>query len=306
MIRYLLLFSICYLSALILTPLVARFASENGFLDMPGDELQIHKKPIPLLGGVAIFISFIVAIISASLIPNFKLVSVNSAIIGGSIIFMVGLWDDIRGVSPYIRLFAQISSGLIIAISGSQMGVFNSGLLNFFLTIFFVTGACNSINLLDGMDGLASGVGIIIGMGFLVLSILSGNATGMIFSMILVGVLAGFLLYNFHPARIFLGDSGSNFVGFCLAFLAIDFSNRNPGWEGLLIPVVLMTLPILDTALAIARRLLSRRSIFEGDRYHLYDWLMQKGLSQKRVALILYGIGLLFTISGIVVGFAAI
>jgi UDP-GlcNAc:undecaprenyl-phosphate GlcNAc-1-phosphate transferase len=306
MIRYLLLFSICYLSALILTPLVARFASENGFLDMPGDELQIHKKPIPLLGGVAIFISFIVAIISASLIPNFKLVSVNSAIIGGSIIFMVGLWDDIRGVSPYIRLFAQISSGLIIAMGGFHMRVFNSGLFNLLLTSFFVAGACNSINLLDGMDGLASGVGIIIGMGFLVLSILSGNATGMIFSMILVGVLAGFLLYNFHPARIFLGDSGSNFVGFCLAFLAIDFSNRNPGWEGLLIPVVLMTLPILDTALAIARRLLSRRSIFEGDRYHLYDWLMQKGLSQKRVALILYGIGLLFTISGIVVGFAAI
>lgn len=306
MMAYLLLFGICYLSALILTPLVARFASENGLLDMPGDELQIHKKPIPLLGGVAIFISFIVAIISASLIPDFKLVSLKSVVIGGSIIFMVGLWDDIRGVSPYIRLFAQISSGLIIAISGSQMGVFNSGLLNFFLTIFFVAGACNSINLLDGMDGLASGVGIITGIGFLVLSILSGNAMGMIFSMILVGVLAGFLLYNFHPARIFLGDSGSNFIGFCLAFLAIDFSNRNPGWEGLLIPVVLMTVPILDTALAITRRLLSRRSIFEGDRYHLYDWLMQKGLSQRRVALILYGIGLLFTISGIVVGFAAI
>ena len=304
--EYLFLFSICYLTALILTPVVARFASENGFLDMPGDELRIHKKPIPLLGGVAIFISFIVAIISGSLIPDFKLVSVNSTVIGGSIIFMVGLWDDIRGVSPYIRLIAQISSGLIIAMGGFHMRVFNSGLGNLFLTIFFVAGACNSINLLDGMDGLASGVGLIIGAGFLALSILSGNAVGTIFSIIVVGALAGFLIYNFHPARIFLGDSGSNFVGFCLAFLAIDFSQRNPGGQGLLIPVVLMTVPILDTALAITRRLLSRRSIFEGDRYHLYDWLMQKGLSQKRVVLILYGIGLLFTISGIVVGFAAI
>lgn len=302
----LLLFSICYLSALIFTPLVARFASENGFLDMPGNKLQIHKEPIPLLGGVAIFISFIVGVIIASLIPDFKMVSVNSVVIGGSIIFIVALWDDIRDLNPYVRLFAQISSALIIAMGGSQMRLFNSGLGNLLLTIFFVAGACNSINLLDGMDGLASGVGIIIGVGFLTLSILSGNAIGMILSIVLVGVLAGFLLYNFHPAQIFLGNSGSNFVGFCLAFLAIDFSNRNPGWEGLLIPVVFMSIPILDTALAITRRLFSRRSIFEGDRDHLYDWLMQKGLSQKRVVVILYGIGLLFTISGIVVGFAAI
>lgn len=303
---YLLLFSICYLSALVLTPVVVRFASANGFLDMPGDELQIHKQPIPLLGGVAIFMSFIVAVITASLISDFKMLSVTSVVIGGSIIFIVALWDDIRGISPYIRLFAQVSSALIIAMGGFQMRVFNSGLLNLLLTIFFVAGACNSINLLDGMDGLASGVGIIIGMGFLMLSILSGNAMGMIFSMVLVGVLAGFLLYNFHPARIFLGDSGSNFVGFCLAFLAIDFSQRNPGWQGLLIPVVLMAVPILDTALAITRRLLFKRSIFTGDRYHFYDWLMRKGLSQRKVALIMYGIGLLCIISGVAVGIAAI
>ncbi|MFQ5866794.1 MAG: hypothetical protein ACE5IT_02220, partial [bacterium] len=124
---YLLLFSICYLSALILTPLVARFASANGFLDMPGDKLQIHKKPIPLLGGVAIFISFILGIITASLISDFKFLSVNSAVIGGSIIFVVSLWDDIRDVNPYIRLFAQISTALIIAMGGFQMRVFNSG-----------------------------------------------------------------------------------------------------------------------------------------------------------------------------------
>jgi len=297
--EYLLLFIMCYLSSLILTPFVARFASANGFLDMPGDNLRIHKQPIPLLGGMAIFISFILAIITATLIPDFKLVSVNSAIIGGTIIFIVALLDDIRDINPYIRLFAQISSALIIFMSGFQMRVFNSAFFNLLLTFLFVAGACNSINLLDGMDGLASGVGIIIGIGFLLLSILSGNTMGMILSMILVGVLAGFLLYNFHPARIFLGDSGSNFVGFCLAFLSIDFSNRNPGWEGLLIPVVLMTVPILDTALAIARRILSRRPIFEGDRHHLYDWLMQKGLPQRKVALIIYGAGLLLSIGGV-------
>lgn len=306
MIRYLLLFSIGYLGALILTPVVVRFASKNGFLDMPVYELQIHKQPVPLLGGLAIFMSFIVAIITASLILDFEMLSVTSVVIGGTIIFIVALWDDIRGVSPYIRLFAQVSSALIIAMGGFQMRVFNSGLLNLLLTIFFVAGACNSINLLDGMDGLASGVGIIVGMGFLMLSILSGNTIGMIFSMIIVGVLAGFLLYNFHPARIFLGDSGSNFIGFCLAFLAIDFSRRNPGWEGLFIPIVLMTVPILDTALAITRRLLSRRSIFAGNPYHFYDWFLQKGLTQRKVALIVYGIGLLLTISGVVVGIVAI
>ncbi len=304
--EYLLLFIMCYLSSLILTPFVARFASTNGFLDMPRDELRIHKRPIPLLGGVAIFISFILAIITATLIQDFELASVKSAVIGGSIVFIVALWDDIRDINPYIRLFAQVSSALIIAMGGFQMRVFNSGLLNLLLTIFFVAGACNSINLLDGMDGLASGVGIIIGMGFLMLSILSGNIIGMIFSMIIVGVLAGFLLYNFHPARIFLGDSGSNFIGFCLAFLAIDFSNRNPGGQGLLIPVVFMSVPILDTTLAITRRLLSKRPIFEGDRYHFYDWFLQKGLTQRRVALIVYGIGLLLTISGVVVGIVAI
>jgi UDP-GlcNAc:undecaprenyl-phosphate GlcNAc-1-phosphate transferase len=285
---------------------VAWFASQNGFVDIPEDELKIHKKPIPFLGGVGIFISFILGnIVTTYLIPDFKLGSLNNVVIGGTIVLVVALCDDIRKVSPYIRLFAQVSSALIIVTGGFHMRVFSSGLCNLLLTIFFVAGACNSINLLDGMDGLASGVGIVIATGFLWLSIVSGNTTGMIFSIVLGGILAGFLIYNFHPARIFLGDNGSNFVGFCLAFLAIDFSYRHPGGRGLLIPVVLMALPILDTGLAITRRLLSRRSIFAGDRYHLYDWLMQKGLSQRRVALILYGMGLLLTLSGIVVGFAA-
>jgi len=303
---YIVLFYMCYLTALILTPLVVRFASANGFLDIPGDDLTIHKMPMPLFGGVVIFVSFIVAILFLNLILDLEFPGAKSAVIAGTIIFVVGLCDDIRDISAYIRLFAQISSALVITIVDSPMRVFNSSFFNLLLTIFFVAGACNSMNLLDGMDGLAAGVGILVGVGYLVLSLLSGDATGRIFSLIFVAVLAGFLRYNFHPAQIFLGDSGSNFVGFSLAFLAINFSKQNPGWGGLLIPVVLMAIPILDTAVAIIRRLLSRRSIFAGDRYHLYDWLMRKGLSQTKVAIIAYAIGLLFTIGGIAISIAGI
>lgn len=300
--EYLIVFFVGFLVSLLFTPLVRKIAVSRGFFDKPEDILKIHKKPIPHLGGVAIFVSFMVGLIVASLgMRLFEFTRVWGVIVAGSIVFFVGLWDDFKGIKPYVRLLAQISGGIILILSGHRIGFISQTTISVFLTIFYVLGAINSMNLLDGIDGLASGVTTIIGLGFLGSFIMQANTFGIAVSLVFLGSVWGFFPYNFPQAFIFLGDNGSTFLGFILAFLAINLSHStNIIW--FIVSILIMGVPISDTAIAIGRRLVKKRPIFKGDRGHIYDLLMNKGLNQRETVFVFCIVGFVFLIIGLVMG----
>ncbi|MCK4533290.1 undecaprenyl/decaprenyl-phosphate alpha-N-acetylglucosaminyl 1-phosphate transferase [bacterium] len=300
--EYLVLFLVSLLVSLLLTPLVRKIAIKREFVDRPGDVLKIHKEPIPLLGGVAIFISLVAGLITASfLLESFKFTGIISMIVAASIVFFMGLWDDFKEVKPVYRFIAQISAGIILALSGYKIGFVNYPGISGVLVVFYVLGSINSINLLDGIDGLAAGVTIIIGLGFLAAFIMQANVFGIVVSLIFIGAVWGFLPYNFPKPFIFMGDNGSTLLGFILAFLAINIAQSSE-FSWFIASVVIMGVPIIDTAVAIARRIIKKRPIFQGDRSHIYDWLMDKGLGSKETVFIFCIAGFGFVVIGLMLG----
>lgn len=274
-----------FIIALIGTPLIRKIALARGFTDdAGGDPLKIHRQTVALLGGLAIVIAVAVGIIG-SLRGGFVLYrnEVIGIAVGGLMIFGIGLWDDIRKVSPVVRFLTHILAGVVILSVGLRMNFIPIWWVIIPFTIFYAAGAINAFNVTDGMDGLCTGIALISCIGYFFLGLKSGNVLLCSLSGILFMSLLGFLSYNFHPAKIFLGDAGSGFLGFMLGTMAVVATSKPYDIANFIAAILVIGVPVFDMALAILRRFIQRRSLFTGDRGHLYDLLLQKGWSQPKV-----------------------
>jgi UDP-GlcNAc:undecaprenyl-phosphate GlcNAc-1-phosphate transferase len=276
-----------------------------GAVDLPDGFRKIHTRPIPYLGGIGVFAGFVTPIIILLACPRWLLLGqalweTNGPlfmVLGGSVVaLLMGAWDDVRNLRPGWKLLLQTTAAcigmagnlVIWKLSLPFIGDVELGLWGIPLTLFWFLGCMNAINLLDGMDGLAGGVSLIACITMLVAGQLLGNYVGMLLMAALGGGILGFLIHNFNPARIFLGDSGSNVIGYLIAALALMTSQKSNAAVAILIPVLALGVPITDTCLAIVRRWSQWLPISAPDRQHVHHILLGWGFSQRRVVLIIY------------------
>jgi UDP-GlcNAc:undecaprenyl-phosphate GlcNAc-1-phosphate transferase len=288
-----------FIIALILTPLFRNWAIRLGFVDAPGDPRKIHERPVPRTGGVAIFVTYLAALgllfalpLHAGRVLSSELILVVKLLPAALIVFATGLADDLIHLKPWQKLAGQCVAALVAYFCGVQ--IVNLGALpighwfGFPITILWLIGCANAFNLIDGMDGLASGVGLFATITALIAGLLHGNLSLAIAVAPLAGALLGFLRYNFNPASIFLGDCGSLFIGFMLGCFGVLWSQKSATVLGMTAPLIALSLPLLDTFLAIARRFLRRQPIFGADRRHIHHRLLDKGITTRRTVLVLY------------------
>ena len=289
MINLVLIFTSAFILVLGATPIIRRLANRLGFVDQP-DARRLHRMPVPLLGGIAIYAGFIVALVIFG--EGWVVSQAIGILIGATLVSFLGIWDDRWGMRPAMKLLGQaLATGIIVA-SGVQVSFLPSQALNLFITFLWVLGITNALNLLDNMDGLSGGVGALAAAFFLLLAAWNGQYLVASLAAALMGVCIGFLVYNFNPASIFMGDAGSMFLGFVLAVVGIKL--RFPGRPNIItwmIPVVVLGLPVFDTTLVVFSRL--RRGInplTNPGRDHASHRLVSLGLSQRQAVILLYGV----------------
>ncbi len=278
-------FITAFLLSLMLTPLAIISAKKMRLVDIPdGTALKIHGRPVANAGGLVLALSFLPAVLTrGDTDPGIYVVA-----LGALAAVLLGLVDDLKGTKPLTRLLIQTAIGAGIAGGGVRAGLLTSAFLDATLGACIVIGAMNAVNLLDGMDGLASGVAAICCAAFAAFSYASGDVKVFVLASALLAAFIGFLPYNFHPASIFLGNSGSSLTGFLLGVLVILALRGSPTPGGCIGSLLIVGLPVADTAYAVVRRLRSGRGIMVGDRDHFYDKLLRKGFSQTQSALIGY------------------
>jgi len=282
-----------FASALILvlgaTPVFRRLAGRLGMVDRP-DARRVHLSPVPLLGGIAIYAGFIMALLLFG--EGWVVSEAISILIGATIVSFLGIWDDRWGVRPVMKLLGQAIAAGIVFVSGVQVSFLPHQALNLLITFLWILGITNALNLLDNMDGLSGGVGAVAAAFFLLLAALNGQYLVASLAAALLGVCIGFLVYNFNPASIFMGDAGSMFLGFVLAAVGIKLRFPNhPNVITWMIPVVVLGLPIFDTTLIVVSRL--RRGInplTNPGKDHVSHRLVSLGLSQRQAVILLYGV----------------
>ena len=290
---------VTFLTSALLTPFIIKAAHHVGALDIPNAR-KVHTKPIPRMGGLAIFGAFLLGYMLFARTSNQML----SILIGGFIIVLTGLFDDIKPVPAKIKFILQIiAAGVVVFYGRIFLGrVTFLGLdftfpvpLNYIVTILFMVGIMNAINLIDGLDGLSSGVSSIyfatIGIIAFILNKMQGLDT--ILSLIMLGSTLGFLLWNFNPAKIFMGDTGSLFLGFTISVISL-LGFKGATLTSLIIPIVILAIPIFDTGLAILRRLLKGEKISAPDKEHFHHQLLKMKFGVKGTVLIIYAINILF------------
>jgi UDP-GlcNAc:undecaprenyl-phosphate GlcNAc-1-phosphate transferase len=267
-------------------PFIMRAARYWRIYDHPG-ALKIHREPIPRVGGVAMMAGLCACLVPVALpfLDKYGL-----CILAFLVVWLVGFIDDVRSLSPIIRLCTHLAAGALLWSAGWRLNWFSNVTLDLVATCLFVGFLINAINLFDGLDGLAAATSAVAAIGFL--GLLSGSSTEPFATVVgwsLVGCCAGVLVQNFPPARVFMGDSGSTLLGVLLAFLSLEWVRVQPENHGLALPMILLSLPVADAALAIFRRLRGRKSPFDGDRRHFYDLLLQRGWAVRTVLLTLVG-----------------
>ena len=277
---------------------------------MPQDGRHVHETPLPRLGGVAIFLAFSISLsmwlglslIFPRLLDGLAPATLLRIYIPACLIFCLGIYDDLRGAGPYLKFSVQAIAAAMLFAGGMRVLdlplIFGSHSLPWFvglpLTILWVVAVTNAFNLIDGLDGLAAGSALFSTMVFFVVSLVVHSWLGALMSVTLAGAILGFLRFNFNPATIFLGDSGSLFIGFMLSALALAGAQKAPTFVAVAIPVVSFGLPILETLLSIVRRLISGRPIFTADREHIHHKLLQMGFSHRQVVIVLYAVSAVF------------
>jgi UDP-GlcNAc:undecaprenyl-phosphate GlcNAc-1-phosphate transferase len=311
MLTYLVAFLMAGVTALLLTPVVRWGALHFGLVDKPSEARKVHEVPIPRLGGIAIVIAFFVPVFGLFMINNSvseayvsDALHVSGLVGGATLTVALGLADDLLNLSARLKLLAQVVIAVGVYFMGYEISqiatpfgfMVQLGWLSLPVTVLWIVGVMNAINLIDGLDGLASGVSLFTVLTLFVLALISGNLVVGLTAASLAGALIGFLRYNFNPASIFMGDSGSLFLGFVLAVTAISGSAKSSTIVALMIPLLALGLPLFDTSMAIARRFLSGRPIFSADRGHVHHRLLDLGLSHRQVVLALYGVCLVFTL----------
>ncbi len=314
-----------FAAALIATWMCKRIAIKFEIFDRPDDTVKTHKEPVAYLGGVGMLIGLTVGVFAGiACLRNEEFF--NSAfkwligiLAGGAIVCFVGLADDIFDIKPRQKILGQIAAAVVLLLVGVvpnlsdiigwlglTLGHNLEVILGGAIVIFFVLGATNSLNLLDGLDGLCGGVTVIITIAMLLLSIhlatwefsIFGDPVRIIICLALVGGVCGFLPFNRHPAKIFMGDAGSMLLGFMIAALMILFAEKTPRWW--LASIVVFGLPILDTAVALVRRLINHRPLFVSDRGHIYDQMIDRGIPQKKTVAICYVLAGAYALVGLI------
>ncbi len=308
-------FGIFFLSLLfsfVLTRYVRDVASRRGWVAIPSQERHLHATPLPRLGGVAIFISFSLSMAAAALASSYlprlhsalSLKTLLTILVPASIVFFLGVYDDLHSIGPYVKFAVQSLAASMLFIGGLRIVnipvLFGEHQLPWFvglpLTILWVLAITNAFNLIDGLDGLAAGSALFSTLVAFVVALLNGYSLVTVMTIALAGAILGFLRYNFNPATIFLGDSGSLFIGFLLSALALEGAQKAPTIVAVAIPVVSFGLPILETSLSILRRLISGRPVFTADREHIHHKLLQHGLTHRQVVIVLYGVSAIFAL----------
>lgn len=281
------------LLAYTITPPIRVLAYKIGAIDIPADARRMHKKPIPRLGGLAIFASFILtALIFCE--PSSTLVSIY---LGGMLLCALGTLDDIYRLHWLVKLLVQLAAATFAVLNGAMINfitfgdtIVSLGGWSIPLSILWITGLTNAINLIDGLDGLACGVSAICSFSILGVTLLMGDFSAALITAILAGSCVGFLPFNKHPARIFMGDTGALFLGYTLAIISVEGLFKLHTLLSFIIPLSIFALPILDTSWAIFRRLLHGKSPFSPDRGHLHHKLIDLGFTQKEAVGIIYAI----------------
>ena len=305
--QYWLSFGIALLVALAATPFVRRLAFRVNAVDRPGirSERGIHNKPVARLGGVAIFLGFALSVAFTSGLSRQNL----GLLAGALVLIIVGAIDDVRPLKPAPKLLAQVVAALCLVAAGGRIdwvtnpfgGMFSLGWVGIPLTVLWVVALANFVNFIDGVDGVAAGACTISAFTLFFVSLQDGQAFAGLLTAALAGGTLGFLPYNFNPATIFMGDSGSMFLGYALASVSVVGTLKSAAAVGLFIPMLALGLPILDSLFAIFRRFFSSKPIMVADRDHLHHRLLDRGFSQKKVALVAYAISGFFGVSAIAV-----
>lgn len=317
-------FLLAFIMALIATPYSIKIANKIGAVDVPKDDRRMRKKPMPKLGGIAVIAGFLVSVIYLLSVMSIegsidlfgeeeyfrKLIGLFLGII---IITITGIIDDVKDLKPYQKLLGQIFAAIAVVVFGVKIDEINIVALSNFglssdvssvITVIWIVGITNAINLIDGLDGLSSGIALISCISLLIIFALNSSP---VFAILLVtsliGALAGFLPFNFSPARTFIGDTGSNFLGYILSVVSILGFAKTYTAVVIALPILVLGLPILDVACAIVRRVVkgkSLKAIFKADKGHLHHKLVQRGFSQKQAVLILYAISAAFGMFAII------
>jgi len=290
---------VTFLTSALLVPFVKKCAEHVGAMDIP-NKRKVHTVPIPRLGGLAIFGAFLLGYMLFARMS----IQMLSILIGGFIVVLIGLFDDIKPVPAKIKFCLQIIAACVIVFYGKivlnhidMLGI-NIDFpipINYLITILFIVGITNSINLIDGLDGLSSGVSSIYFATIAIIAFILNKMQGLdtILSLIMLGATLGFLVHNFHPAKIFVGDTGSLFLGFTISVIAL-LGFKATTLTSLIIPIVILAIPIFDTALAIFRRLLKGEKIMSPDKDHFHHQLLKMKFSIRSTVLIIYAINILF------------
>jgi UDP-GlcNAc:undecaprenyl-phosphate GlcNAc-1-phosphate transferase len=292
---------VAFLLSLSLTPLIRDLFNRWGVVDRPDEVRKLHGRGIPRIGGIPLAMAYVGALVLFALMPvsarqivRHDVPLVMRLLPTGLAIFVVGLIDDLFGLRAWQKLAGQIAASLLALLAGIRLASIGGHALPVWIsgpaTILWLVGCANALNLIDGLDGLATGVGLFATVTTLASALLNHNFELAIATAPLVGALLGFLRYNFNPASIFLGDSGSLLIGFLLGCYAIVWSEKSATLLGMTAPLIALSIPLLDVTLAIVRRFLRQQPLFSADRGHIHHKLLARGLTPRRVALLLYGL----------------
>ena len=306
-------FVLAFITTFVITPYTIKLARRLGAVDTPKDARRINKVTMPRLGGLAIIAGFIVSIIylliilsvenTINLLEDNNHMKLLGFLIGGLIISVVCFIDDLKDLPPIVKLITQIIAAIVVVSLGLKIEninipfLYKIGLPNAFsiiLTIGWIVGITNAINLIDGLDGLSSGVALISCVSMLVIFALNGSPIiAILLITALAGALSGFLPFNFNPAKTFMGDAGSNFLGYCLSVISIFGIAKTYTLVVIVAPLIVLALPVVDTIVAIIRRIIkgkSLKAIMMADKGHLHHTLLKHGFTQKEAVFIMYGV----------------
>lgn len=276
---------------------VRKLAIKLNILDYP-ERRKIHEVPIPRLGGLALFVGAFIGMIY--LRPEGD--QVIGIGLGSLTVFLTGLIDDKISLRPIFKLTGQlmatyflISTGVLVEkITLPVFGVIELGMMSIPITVLWIIGITNAMNLIDGLDGLATGISVIALLSMLVMAIIDAQSLAMVLCVVLIGANVGFLYHNFYPATIYMGDSGSNFLGFMIAVISILGLFKNITFFSFIIPVIILAVPIFDTLLAIFRRIMNKENIMKADNQHIHYRLIANGYSHRKAVVLLYGFSAIF------------
>jgi UDP-GlcNAc:undecaprenyl-phosphate/decaprenyl-phosphate GlcNAc-1-phosphate transferase len=305
---------ISFFASILLTPLVKKLAFKIGATDKP-NQRKVHQKIMPRLGGLAIYIGFLIGITIIQPSANYYLPLLNptehihlAIVLGSMVIILTGAFDDVKEISPKVKLLGQILASFIVVVLGDLRvdfinlpfgGQLDFGFLSIPITMVWIIGITNAINLIDGLDGLAGGVSSIALFAIAGMAFVMGNPYVMVVALIAAVSTLGFLVFNFHPAKIFMGDTGALFLGFLISVLSL-LGFKNVTFISLIIPIIILGVPISDTFFAIIRRLVNKQPLSAPDKSHLHHCLIRSGFSHRQTVLLIYAMSAILALTAFI------